>query len=254
MTDNVIYRFQGKKFIIIGASSGMGKQTTIELAEAGAVVLAVARRKERLEELKLKYPNNIMVYQLDICQREKIDKMIKSFVDLYGKINGCVYAAGVSDIAPLRSFNESRAKEIMDINCWCALNFIRIANKKKYAEDGCSTVLFSSVAGYIGEKGLLAYSISKAALQIAAKTIAKEIYKNKHRINTISPGWVKTEMTEREIAENGLCNEMLQRHLLGLGVPEDVSGMVLFLLSDRSRWITGTDIVIDGGYLLGGYN
>lgn len=100
---------------------------------------------------------------------------------------------------------------------------------------------------------MFAYSAAKAAVQAAARSIAKEICRNGKRINTISPGWVNSEMTDREQGTLGqeAFLALEKRHLLGFGEVTDVSGFVLFLLSDRARWITGNDFLVDGGYLWG---
>ncbi|MBE6097704.1 MAG: SDR family oxidoreductase [Schwartzia succinivorans] len=251
---DISFNFANRRFIVTGATSGMGRQVAIELAEAGAIVLAMGRREDCLQELKKAFPDNIIPASLDIRDDGKFEEYIREFVQKYGKLNGVVHAAGIIESTPLRTYDEEKAKEIMDISFWRGIRLVQLTNKAKYAEHGCSSILFSSVAAHIGEKGLFAYSASKAALQVAVRTLAKEIYKNSKRINTISPGWVKTEMTQKELETTAVNPEIFNRHLLGLGESQYVSGMILFLLSDRAKWITGQDFVIDGGYLLGGYN
>ena len=136
----------------------------------------------------------------------------------------------------------------MDISFWGAVNLLQICTKGKISNKGASFLLFSSVCSHRTDKGLFSYAGAKAAMQIAAKTFAKETANRQIRINTISPGWVNTSMTDG-LEESHNLDEVNKNSLLGLGNPDDVSGMVLFLLSDRARWITGTDIVVDGGYL-----
>ena len=249
---DVSFDFTGKRFVVTGASSGMGRQIAIELALAGATVLAIARRAERLSKLAEQYPDKIVPGVLDVCDFEKMSEIISSFVKKYGKLNGAVHAAGIFASTPLRKYDESTAKNVMDVSFWSGIRLMQFVNKKKYSEDGCSSVLFSSVAATIGEKSNFAYSAAKSALRAAVRSIAKEVYTRRNRINTISPGWVNTEMTRIETESSSLPPKFFEWHLLGIGEPEDVSGMVLFLLSDRAKWITGTDVVVDGGYLLGG--
>lgn len=250
----VKFDFFGGNYVVTGASSGMGRLVASEIAESGGHVLAIARREEKLKELMEQYPQNIGIAPLDVCDGDALQRAISDFVSLHGKFNGAVHAAGISGSTPLRAYSEENAKRIMDVSFWAGIRMMQIVNKKRYSADGCSSVLFSSVSAYIGEKSLFAYSAAKAALQVAVRTMAKEVYKTGNRINTVSPGWVETEMTENEKAETGVNQEIFDRHLLGLGHPADVTGMVMFLLSDRARWITGQDFVVDGGYLLGGYN
>ena len=248
----VSFDFSGERFVVTGASSGMGREIARELAEAGVTVLAIARREERLEELARECPGKIVPGVLDVCDAEKLSEGVGAFVAEYGKLHGAVHAAGIFANTPLRAYDEAAARKVMDVSFWSGIRLMQIVNKKKNSEDGCSGVLFSSVAAAIGEKSNFAYSAAKIALQAAVRSIAKEIYQRKNRINTVRPGWVHTEMTRHEEEQSSVLPKFLDWHLLGVGEPEDVSGMVLFLLSDRARWITGEDFVVDGGYLLGG--
>ena len=245
---NINFNFTGKKFIVTGASSGMGRQVAVELAAAGAIVLAIARREAELGILQQEYPNNIFIAAVDVTDKIALENAIKQFVLQNGKINGAVHAAGISGLTPLKAYDSAQCEKIMNISFWSGVDLIQIATKSKYAEVGSSNVLFSSVSSYTGEKAMFAYSAAKAAVKIAAKSFAKEIANKSHRINTISPGWVNTQMTEGLKDENN-ATQVENRHLLDIGRPSDVSGVVLFLLSDRASWITGTDIVVDGGYL-----
>lgn len=244
----VTFDFTGKNFIVTGASSGMGRQIALELAEAGAKVLAIARREKELQQLNLLYPDLIVPASLDVCDEEKLETAIKDFISQYGKIDGAVHAAGISKLTPLRAYDNDEAKQIMDVSFWAAVKLMQIATKAKYSNIGASFLAFSSVCAIHTDKGLFAYASAKAAIKIAMKTFAKETSNRKLRVNIISPGWVNTNMTTG-LEETHNLSEVNSSSLLGAGNPEDVSGMVLFLLSDRAKWITGTDVIVDGGYL-----
>lgn len=250
----VAYDFSGERFVVTGASSGMGRVITGELAAAGAIVLAIARRRDNLMKLESEYPGHIVPVAIDVCDSQGMSAGVASFVAEYGKLHGAVHAAGIFSSTPLRAYDENEARRVMDVSFWAGIRLMQLVNKKKNSEEGCSSVLFSSVAATVGEKSNFAYSSAKIAMQAATRSIAKEIYTRKNRINTISPGWVHTEMTRYEDETSLVNKKFFDWHLLGIGEPQDVSGMVLFLLSERARWITGTDVVVDGGYLLGGYN
>lgn len=249
MCSNVKYSFEGKKFVITGASSGIGKQIVMELAEAGAVVLAIARNKERLFALRKQYPS-IVTASADVRDYASIENAVKLFVAEHGKINGAAHVAGTLLITPLKTYLEDAAKELADINFWSGIKLMQICTKKKYAEGNGSYLMIASVCAYKGEAAQFALNASKASLQVAARTIAKEIYKQGSRINTISPGLIMTDLTKRDFDERGISENVIKKHLLGLGKVEDISGMALYLLSDRARWITGQDFVVDGGYLV----
>lgn len=245
MSKQVFFDYAGKNFLVTGASSGMGKKIVQELAEAGAKVLAIARNKERLQELKQEWPAQVVpVAVADLKDMEAVTEAVNSFVQEYGKFAGVVHAAGIDGFTPIKTYDDELAEQIMDISFWSAMRLVRLLQKKKYTEDGASLVLFSSIAAKTGESAMFAYSAAKAAVSTAVKTLAKEICKRRLRINAILPGRVHTPMTAA-----GGDPAMEARHLLGVGEPEDISGVVLFLLSDRSQWITGTNIVVDGGYL-----
>ena len=251
----VSFHYEDKNFLVVGASSGIGRQITIDLAEAGAKVLAAARSIERLEEVKRLYPDNITTAVVDVLQArdEEWNDIIMPFVKKYGKIHGGVYTAGISKMSSMRLLDENDAREVMETSFWGMIFFLRIVSRKKIACTGSSFVVFSSAASYTGQKGGISYAAGKAAVSNAVKSIASEIAQNKQRINSISPGWVKTNMTYQAERDSGgiVADNLESCYPLGLGKPKDISGMVLFLLSDAASWITGTDVVIDGGFLIG---
>ena len=247
---DISFDFSRKRFVVVGASSGMGRQTTVELCSSGARVLAIARNEERLSSLNSLFPTSITMKVVDVRNRTALEEAISEYVEAYGKIEGSIYTAGISKTTVLRSFEDVDAREVMDINYWGWVNLMGILGKKKYSEEGSSHVVISSVAAHTGEAGCFAYDASKAALITTVRAFAKELAKRKLRINSISPGFVSTALSEGYFENRGFSERTIEKHILGLGTPEDVSGMILYLLSDRSRWITGSDYIIDGGYLV----
>ncbi len=250
MNFGVNFCFDGGRFIVAGASSGMGKSITEEIVRGGGSVLALARNKAHLSCLFDKCGDQIFTEAVDVRNAESLVDIIQQFVSLKGKIHGCVYTAGVSAVTPLKNFSDDTAHEIMEINYWGFINLMRIVNRKKYSEAGCSNVVIASVAGHTGEAGSFAYSASKAAIMNSVRTFAKEIYKRGNRINSISPGFVNTKLSSGFVEEKGFSEKTIEKHLLGIGECFDVSGLALFLLSDSAKWITGQDFVVDGGYLV----
>lgn len=244
----LVFDFSGENFVVTGASSGMGRDVAISLGKAGAKVLAIGRNVERLQATKTECPENIFTESVDVCDTEAMEAAIKNFVSEHGKLNGCVHAAGITDITPIRSYNKENAHKIMDISFWAGADLIQLVSKNKNSVEGASHVLFSSVAAAATLKGMFAYSGAKAAVNAAVSCIAKDLSKKKQRVNSIMPGWVKSEMT---IFWGGLSDmdDMNNRELLGFGEPSDITGMVMFLLSNNASWITGTNIAVDGGFL-----
>ncbi len=249
----VVFNFAGKNFVVVGASSGMGRQTALELAEAGAHVLAIARNEERLSAVRDAYPDFIETAQLDVtaASDEQWTDAIDTFVRKNGKLHGAVYTAGTTGTTPLRLHDGADARNIMETGFWGGMKSLEITTKKKYSNEGASYIVFSSVAAYGGGRGMLVYSGTKAAVQAAVHSVAREISGRGQRINSISPGWVQTEMTDNYLDHMGQSAQEISDGCLGKGKPQDVTGMVLFLLSDRARWITGVDFIVDGGFMFG---
>lgn len=245
----VNFDFSAECYVVTGASSGMGRETAAELAASGAKVLAIARSSERLEKLKAEYPENIITAALDVTDSETLERAIADFVLANGKLNGAVHAAGINSFTPLKSYDKALAERIMATSFWAGVELARLVTKAKYGRRGTSTVLFSSVCACSSEKGMFAYAAAKAAVNGAIGSIAKEIAAKGHRINSIMPGWVENSAMTDNIG--GLIDQedFKRKHLLGLANPGDVIGMVLFLLSSRAKWITGTNVAVDGGFL-----
>ena len=257
---SVTFDFTGKNFVVVGASSGIGKQVTLELSQSGANVLAIGRNLERLNELKknspislVKHPPRIFTEQLDVLTATPDDwaRVLENYTSVVGRINGGVYTAGIWGLTPLNSFDAALARKIFDTSFWGAVNFLQTATRKKFSDGGGSFVLMSSIAGDFSSKSLFAYSAAKAAIQTAVKSFASELVRGKHRINSVAPAIVKTEMLQNELFDES--DKLLSRHLLGLSTPFDVAGMILFLLSERAALITGQNFFVDGGYVVGSF-
>ena len=241
----VTFDFHGKNFAVVGASSGVGKQVTLELLQAGANVLAISRRKELMDEIYADYPDQIMTAEFDVKNFDDWDTVLNSFVSTKGKFDGSVYTAGIDMLYSFRALDVYDARAMMDTNFFGAIFFLKKFIRAIYSNSGTSNVWIASAAAHTGEKSMAAYAATKGALISAVNGIALEIGVKNHRLNTISPGWLKTPMTKEVERLFSLDGYILKRP----GTPEDISGMILFLLSERSSWITGTDIIIDGGYL-----
>lgn len=237
------FDFSDQNYIVTGASSGMGREIACELAQSGANVLAVARRGDVLSELAKQNPN-IVPGEADVTDIEALRSVVDAFKDKYGKFHGCVHAAGFCEYSVLRGYAADQAASMMETSFWAGINMVQLLHRKAYTWDGASFVLFSSVAAHSGKRGLFAYSAAKAAVSNAVRSLSGELAKRRMRINAVSPGRVLTPLTE-SMDES----EYAARYVLGEGQPKDVSGAVMFLLSERAGWITGTDLVVDGGFL-----
>ncbi len=245
---------QGKNIVISGASSGIGRACAIMAAQLGAHVILLGRDEDKLRkthELMGGNPLYHMSLACDITQRELLEPVIQNAFERFGTFSGFIHSAGITSTVPLRNMNSAKYEQMFAINVIAAFELARlIANKKVLCPDGGSFVFISSVRAILGEPGAVAYSSSKAALLGGARSMALELAQKRVRVNCILPGNVCTEMTEDffKTIPTEAKETIIKSHPLGLGQPEDVAHLCMFLLSDLSRWITGTSIPIDGGY------
>ena len=239
---NVTFDFHGRNFLVTGASSGIGRETARELLEAGAAVLGMARHFPESDELSEEYPDRWVPMKVDVTDFSAVEKAVDTFATEYGKLSGCVHSAGMAVLLPVNVWNHEQAKRVMDVNLWAGEALLKLLWKRKYHETGCAHVFISSVSARKGQKGLSIYAASKAAIESLVRTAAQELAAKGQRVNSVCLGWIETGMTRD--TENDVPPSPL-----GIGQTGDAAGMILYLLSDRARWITGSNFVIDGGYL-----
>jgi NAD(P)-dependent dehydrogenase (short-subunit alcohol dehydrogenase family) len=241
-----------KNIVITGASSGIGRQIALEAAREGANVILIARNSDRLEETRsLAGGNKHLIYSFDITDFDKIDGLIDEIVTKTGLISGFVHSAGIESTIPFRNMKGVTYEEMMRVNVISGLEFARsIARKKSVNPEGAGFVFIGSVMGDLGKEGKVGYCATKGALTSSVKAMALELSNKKIRCNSIQPGIVQTEMVKHlfETLPESSVADISKQHPLGLGAPEDVANLAIFLLSEKSRWITGSEIIIDGGY------
>lgn len=233
-------------FIVTGASSGIGKCVAETLNALGATVVAIARREDKLIELKenAKFPENIHIEIKDLSENiEELPDYVKSLKAKYGKFSGMAYCAGIGDLKPIRAVEYNDIKRIFDINYFAAVMFAKgIVDKRNNIGKGFSMVAIASMGAIGCAPSMTSYSGSKAALIASFKVIAKEIATQSMRANTVSPALIQTDMadeTSKQYAEG--------KYPLGLGDVSDVANVIVFLLSDKSKWINAQNYIIDCG-------
>lgn len=244
--------FSNKRFLITGASSGLGAAIALELNALGAEVITLARDSKKLESKREKalYKERFIPISKDISEYVSLDKWALSLAKEYGSFDGAVLSAGLQQIAPISSvLSVESATAIFNVNYFGNLQILKgLLDKRAKSADKASFVWISSNASVKAQKGLSNYSATKAGVNAAVKSIALEIAP-KYRINAISPGFVKTEMIESwsKIYDKEYIEAMDKAYPLGIGEVGDITPLVCFLLSESSRWITGQNIIIDGG-------
>jgi NAD(P)-dependent dehydrogenase (short-subunit alcohol dehydrogenase family) len=246
------FSLAGRNILITGASSGIGRCCAVVCSQLGATVIMVGRDEERLRRTAAELsPGEHLHFAQDITEYERLEAIFTAAVAKVGKIAGFVHSAGLGVTLPLRSTTPAQLQKVFAVNVFAAIELSRILTKKDYLHaDGASIVLISSVMGVLGEPGKIAYCASKSALISTAKAMALELTPRKVRVNCLLPAVVETEMTEEyfKTVSHEAKHAVLQAHPLGLGKPEDIAYGSAFLLSPAARWITGTALVVDGGY------
>jgi NAD(P)-dependent dehydrogenase (short-subunit alcohol dehydrogenase family) len=248
-----LFSLQQKLIVVTGASSGIGRSTAIACAQMGAKLLLVGRNPVALAQTKAlcKNPDLCETLLTDLTHYDDVTQAIKSSLPLLGKIDGVVHAAGVSTTLPFRNVTPAKLLEFFEINVNGALHLTQQLLKPAHvSEKGASVIFLTSVMAIVGESAKLMYCTSKGALAAAAKSLALELATKKIRVNCIAPGVVDSPMTQKAYysQQPELKERIIGLHPLGLGTPDDVAGACVYLLSDASRWVTGTQLVIDGGY------
>ena len=241
----------GKTVVVTGASSGIGRQCAIDCSRMGARVILIARNAERLHEtFDSLCGDGHMSFTCDLSDPVNITETAETIIREVGKINGIVNSAGISTTLPLKLMTHDKMEEMLKVNVLSAFDLTRELSKVKRMEEGSSIIFIASVMGCVGESGKSLYSMSKGALIAGARSLACEFAKRKIRVNTISPGAILTPINANlpHMADPERKAMLESQHLLGIGETSDVSNGVIYLLSDASRWVTGQNLIIDGGY------
>jgi len=235
-----------QRFIVTGASSGLGEATALLLNELGASVIAIARREDKLNALKekAKYPENMFIETKDLTEDiEGLPAYVKTLKEKYGKFQGMAYCAGLGGIHPLRTVDMETMQKIFTINYFAPVFMTKgFVDKRNNNGKGSSIVCIASAGGVHCDPGMTEYAGSKGALIASMQSIAREVAPTGVRINCVSPTLIQTGMAgeiERQFAEG--------KYPFGIGEVSDVANMIVYLLSEQAKWITAQNYIIDCG-------
>jgi len=235
------FQLTGKRILITGASSGIGREIAIQCALAGARIIINGRDQSRLNEtLAALHGKEHQAIIADLTDIEAISSLAKQA----GKIHGVVHCVGVSGVTPVRMLGKPFLDHVFTSNFYAPALLTQQLLAQKTLIDGGSVVFMTSIAAHTGTVGVAPYSASKTAIIGLMRCMALEIAKRGIRVNSLSPGLIDTPLVNQDRA---WLEEKAKPYPLGLGQPSDVAYAAVFFLAEASRKITGTSFHIDGG-------
>lgn len=242
------FSLNGKRILVTGASSGIGAQVAISASEMGAQVVITGRNEENLKAIYTQLSG--IGHQMIIAD---FYTQVEDLAQQCPQLDGVVNSAGITKHLPIKFLDQKNFDIVFNINYTLPVFLINRLFKLKKINQGASIVFISSLASKFPFKGGSFYSGAKAAIDVFCKTIAIEFANQKIRANTINPGMVKTPLFDgavKTISQEAM-DEHEKAYPLGFGETVDVANTAIFLLSDASRWITGTNVILDGGLTAG---
>mgnify|MGYP001022542327 CR=1 FL=1 len=243
------FTLQGKVILVTGASSGIGRAVAIECSRMGAKVIITARNSSRLEETFSQLEGKgHSLFTADISKPDVIENMIPNLPSL----DGITHCAGIIKNIPFVYASPENIEEVMKINFYAPAEITRMSIKAKKLKRDSSVVFISSVSGvFCSAIASSVYSASKGAINGLLKGMALDLAPKGIRVNSINPGVVETHIFDADVISREQLEEDKKRYpLKRFGKPEEIAYAAVYLLSDASAWITGTNLLIDGGYTL----
>ena len=245
---NSLFNLKNKTILVTGASSGIGSSISRMLADQNASVIMTARNEVRLEiVLKSLINGNHKYYLADLTSTDEINRLVSKLPEL----DGIILNAGMVKTVPIQFIKKEDLDYMFNLMLHSSIQLIQLLLKNKKLKSESSVCFISSVASHKITVGNAIYSSAKGAINSFAKSLALELAPKKIRVNVILPGMVQTSILE----SSAISAEQLQIHLKNypigrFGKPEDVAGLTIYLMSDISKWMTGSLLTIDGGYTL----
>jgi len=245
------FSLSGKRLLITGASSGIGRASAIACSRMGAILTLTGRHEARLKETleQTEEPARHQILAAELTDEAQLKKLTDGIAE---PLDGVVHCAGISMARPVKFLTGELMDQMMNTNYKAPVLLTQQLLKNRKVNRGASIIFISSVLGvFVSEPATGMYSGTKAALTGMAKAMALELAPRGIRVNCICPGVIKTELFENSGISQEQLDENLKRYPLGrYGRPEEVAQAAIYLLSDASTWITGTILKIDGGLTL----
>jgi NAD(P)-dependent dehydrogenase (short-subunit alcohol dehydrogenase family) len=242
----------GRTILVTGATSGIGRATAIYVSKLGARIIASGRNEARLAETLSALSGDGHIGRVfDLAKTDEIVPWLKALCTEIGPLNGIAHCAGVQATRPIQAINPTFVHEVLSQNLAAALMLAQAYRLKLCRGTPASLVFVSSSAALKTAPGNVVYAASKGGIISATKGLGVELVRDGIRVNAVAPAMVDTPMSDqfRTILSEDNFKRVVDMHPLGLGQPEDVAASIAFLLADTSRWITGSILCVDGGFL-----
>ena len=242
-----IIDIKNKLYIVTGAGSGIGRETAHVLSVEGATVIMMDINSDGLAESAAICGEQCHPITLDLTDTTAVAESVSLVVEQYGKLDGLVHCAGISSRKPLNVLSKESFSKVMDVNFFSFVELVKQCAKKKHINDGASIVVMSSISSIHGYKAKTEYCVSKAAVDAFVRCMALELVDRKIRVNSVMAAEVLTPMAMKARETNATVGATDFTAPLGPSEPYEVANTIVFLLSNATKTITGTSILIDGG-------
>ena len=241
------FSLEGKTVLITGASSGIGAETAIECSRLGANVIITGRNEQRLQETFSCLDFSFSQKHQQIIADLTDETSLVSLVDQLDSLDGLVNNAGVNRVKPLSFIKQEDFDFVFQNNTFVGIHLIRLLLKKKKLNRNCSIVFTSSISAFYNAPGRALYASSKAALTSLMRSAAVELADKNIRVNAVHPGMVETKLIHESLSDEEREKDMQEYPLKRYGQPEDIANLAVYMLSDASTWMTGSNVKISGG-------
>lgn len=244
-----LFRMDGQVALVTGASSGLGARFARVLHAAGAKVVLSARRKERLESLAAELPGSVVI-QCDVSKEEEREHLVAETIAQCGRIDVLINNAGIGDAAPIEKESLDRFREVMEVNTIAVWHLAKLAGIQMVTQGYGSIINVSSMLGLVGSTPIkqTSYCTSKGALINMTREMALQWARKGVRVNALCPGWFPSEMTEPMSEEGPMKFIMQNSPIPRMGFEHELDGALLYLASPASTFMTGQQMVVDGGW------